>query len=235
MNIFNQFFSTIRTGFRFLSSSLLLAFLLMSELSAASASWGRIYVYEKPDGNHVITSKKINNSSFSLVKVYKAKKAAQLATKPTNNKRKKSSGCGLNQIKAKAAAYKHPITMYSKMYNVDAALVMSIIKNESCFKVTAHSHAGAIGLMQLMPNTAKHLQVKNPWNPKQNIQGGVKYIAEMLALFDDNTRLALAAYNAGPANVRKYKGIPPYEETRTYVTRVMNDYRKLKAAGIFSL
>lgn len=235
MNIFNQCCSTVGAGFRFVSSSLVLVFILMSESLAASASWGRIYVYEKPDGNHVITSQKINNNRFSLVKVYKAKKATKLINKPNGKKRKKGSRCGINHIRAKASAYKHPITMYSRMYNVDAALVTAIIKNESCFKVKAHSRAGAIGLMQLMPNTAKHLQVSNPWNPQQNIQGGVKYIAEMLDLFNNNTRLALAAYNAGPANVKKYDGIPPYQETRTYVTRVMNDYRELKATGVFSL
>lgn len=235
MNILNRGCSTVCASFRFVSSSLIVVLLLMSESLAASASWGRIYVYEKPDGNHVITSQKMNNNRFSLVKVYKAKKAAKLGNTTNEYKRKKGSSCGLNQIRAKAAAYKNTITTYSKMYNVDAALVTAIIKNESCFKVKAHSHAGAIGLMQLMPNTAKHLEVSNPWNPQQNIQGGVKYIAEMLDLFNDNTRLALAAYNAGPANVKKHDGIPPYKETRTYVTRVMNDYRKLKAAGIFSL
>lgn len=234
MNIFNRFFSAVSTEPRFLLSSLFLSLFLMPELSTASASWGRIYVYEKPNGDHVITGKKINNMGFSLVKIYKAKKGAKSIKKSPTQPRK-SSGCDLSQIKSKAAAYKHSIATYSKMYNVEEALVIAIIKNESCFKIKAHSHAGAIGLMQLMPNTAKYLQVSNPWNPKQNIQGGVKYIAEMLELFKGNKKLALAAYNAGPANVKKHKGIPPFKETRTYVARVMNDYRRLKAAGIFSL
>jgi soluble lytic murein transglycosylase-like protein len=176
----------------------------------------------------------MSSKGFLLVKTYRAKKTAKIKNAAVV-KNKKGSRCDLHQIKKRAAAYKHTISMYSKMYNVDQALVMAIIKNESCFKVNARSRVGAIGLMQLMPSTAKYLQVSNPWNPKQNIQGGVKYIAEMLRMFKGNKRLALAAYNAGPANVRKHKGIPPFKETRTYVARVMSDYKKLKASGIFSL
>lgn len=234
MNIFRWFISTMNPDARFVLLSLLSLLFLMPAPSSASVSWDQIYVYEKPDGDHVITGKKMHNKGFSLVKTYRAKKIAKIVSSVTP-KKKKGSRCGLQQIKKKAAAYKHTIAMYSKMYKVDQALVMAIIKNESCFKVKAKSRVGAIGLMQLMPSTAKYLNVSNPWNPRQNIQGGVKYIAEMLTLFAGNKRLALAAYNAGPANVRKYKGIPPFKETRTYVARVMNDYKKLKASGIFSL
>lgn len=235
MNIFNWFFSAISTKPKFLLLSIFLPLILISELALASANWDQIYVYKKMDGNHVITSKRMTTKGFSLVKIYRAKKAITTKKSSIVAKNKKGSRCDVYQIKNKAAAYKHTISTYSKMYNVDVALVMAIINNESCFKVKAHSRAGAIGLMQLMPNTAKYLHVSNPWNPKQNIQGGVKYIAEMLTLFKGNKKLALAAYNAGPANVRKHNGIPPFKETRTYVARVMNDYRKLKAAGIFSL
>jgi len=234
MNIFNRFFSTVNTDLGFLLPSLFVSLFFVPAFSFASATWNQIYVYEKPDGDHVITGTKMNNKGFSLVKTYRAKKASKTRGSLTTKKRK-GSRCDLHHIKKKAAAYKHTITIYSKMYKVDEALVMAIIKNESCFKVNARSRVGAIGLMQLMPDTAKYLQVSNPWNPKQNIQGGVKYIAEMLRMFKGNKRLALAAYNAGPANVRKYKGIPPFKETRTYVTRVMNDYKKLKASGLFSL
>jgi len=76
------------------------------------------------------------------------------------------------------------------------------------------------------------LRINDPWNPEHNIQGGVKYIAEMLRLFDGNYKLAIAAYNAGPGNVRKYDGIPPFKETRNYVVKVFGEYKRLKKEGI---
>ena len=86
--------------------------------------------------------------------------------------------------------------------------------------------------MQLMPQTALGLRINDPWNPEHNIQGGIKYIAQMLKQFDGDHKLAIAAYNAGPGNVRKYKGIPPFRETRNYVKKVYAEYKRLKADGI---
>lgn len=110
----------------------------------------------------------------------------------------------------------------AKKYNVPVNLLKAVGKAESDFRTNAVSHCGAQGIMQLMPKTAASLGVKDSFDPEQNIMGGAKYLSEMLDRFDGNTSLALAAYNAGANNVKKYGGIPPFEETQNYVVKVAN-------------
>lgn len=133
---------------------------------------------------------------------------------PTNVQTKLSSANNFEQIIEKAA----------EKYQLPAKLIHSIIKHESNFNPNAVSRAGAAGLMQLMPRTAQSLGVKNAFDPMDNIFGGSKYIRQMLDRYNGDIRLALAAYNAGPGNVDKYNGVPPFKETQNYVSKVMNTY-----------
>lgn len=135
-----------------------------------------------------------------------------------------SVGSRLKAARDDEAKIMNMIDKTCEKYDVDSKLVKALIKQESGFNPDAVSKAGAMGLMQLMPETAEGLGVKDPMNPEENIEGGVRYLKSMLERFNGNKILALAAYNAGPNAVSKYNGIPPYKETQNYVKSILNDY-----------
>ncbi len=116
--------------------------------------------------------------------------------------------------------YDHTIKQAAKKHALEGALIRAVIHAESSFDVKALSKTGAMGLMQLMPGTARDMGVQDAYNPRQNIMGGSRYLAKMLAHFNGDISLACAAYNAGPSRVKQYQGIPPFPETQAYVQRV---------------
>jgi hypothetical protein len=119
----------------------------------------------------------------------------------------------------------------SGTYHLDPDLVSSVIRAESGFNVRAVSPKGAQGLMQLMPQTASQLGVQNAFDPQANVEGGARYLRELLERYDFDLIKALAAYNAGPQRVEQYGGVPPYYETKAYVARIVRDFNKKKLAA----
>ncbi|MGC9457678.1 MAG: lytic transglycosylase domain-containing protein [Halothiobacillaceae bacterium] len=126
-------------------------------------------------------------------------------------------------------AYESLVREMSRRHGVDPALVRAVIHAESAFNERAVSPKGAAGLMQLMPATAARFGVRDVFDPEENIRGGVTYLAFLLRLFDGDQRLALAAYNAGEGAVKKFQGIPPYDETVHYVAKVTELHRRYRS------
>ncbi|MEZ5479376.1 MAG: transglycosylase SLT domain-containing protein [Thiolinea sp.] len=184
-----------------------------------------IYSYVDSSGTVWLTNGSVaGKQNAKLLK--KTPKKKQVASPAAGYTGKVS--CGSHQRVAKRTEpYLDTIRKYARSYGVEEHLVRALIRQESCFNPQARSHAGAAGLMQLMPGTASLMGVSDSYNPSQNIRGGIRYLSSMLDRFGGNKELALAAYNAGPGAVEKYNGIPPYRETRNYVVKVMGEYQRL--------
>jgi len=131
---------------------------------------------------------------------------------------------------ASAKTLDEVVTAASSHNNIDPDLILSVIRAESGFNPSAISPKGAQGLMQLMPQTAARLGVQNALDPATNVEGGTRYLGELLARYHNNLLLALAAYNAGPQRVEQYRGVPPFRETRVYVARIIRDLNRKRSA-----
>lgn len=130
------------------------------------------------------------------------------------------------------ASYDHLIHTASGRHSVDAALIRAVIKTESDFNTAARSNKGAMGLMQLMPDTARLHNVVDAYDPVENLEGGVRHLRMLLDRYQGNLELSLAAYNAGSGAVEKYRGIPPFAETKEYVRRVLRFYDSYRGEGL---
>ena len=126
------------------------------------------------------------------------------------------------------APYRDALRAHIREHGLEEAWVYGLMRQESRFVTHAKSTVGAAGLMQIMPGNFQYLSVQDPFNPAQNIMGGVKYLQELLRRYENKLPLVLAAYNAGPEAVDQYRQIPPYEETRNYVRKVLKLYKQYK-------
>lgn len=177
----------------------------------------KIYKYENSNGVLAFSDKSPEGLKFEVIRL------KCFACDP-------SSKVNWHTTKLNISAYSKYIAAAAKRSGMEPALIRALIHAESGFNSTAISSQGAQGLMQLMPATAQELGVSNAMDAEQNIHGGATYIARMLKMFNGDIRLASAAYNAGPGAVKKYKGIPPYKETLTYVKRVGILHKRYKKA-----
>ena len=195
-------------------------------LLACTSVWGAsIYVYVDQNGNKLLTDHPRNNlQGYTFVKKYGVDDYFGLADRPSN-----SSSGAYRSLTPIASRYDDLIISKANEFGLEPALLKAIIHIESSFDSQAVSSKGATGLMQLMPATAKKYGVSSRTDPTESIEGGGRYMKDLLAQFDFDLELALAAYNAGENAVVKYNGVPPYPETQHYVDNVktlMNKYRK---------
>lgn len=169
------------------------------------------FLYQLPDGSRMITDRPVTDKRYKLVRA--SRQVTGMGRQAANKYNRRHV--------SKAGDYETLIRHASNRYGVDVALVKAVIHTESHFNPDATSHKGASGLMQLMPQTAAKYGIHDLYNPKQNIDAGVRHLRYLLGKYRNNLKHAIAAYNAGETAVKKYAGIPPYPETQKYVSKVL--------------
>lgn len=188
--------------------------LLMLMLS--SAVHADIYKYVDKYGRVILTDKPKNNNYKRLVKTWKGWE-------------ERKSQVDYDEFAANKKKFSATIEFYASRYSLPISLLHAVITAESAYDPNAISRAGAVGLMQLMPETAKRYGVSNRRNPSDNVNGGTRYLRDLLRMFNNNVVLALAAYNAGEGAVKKHGNkVPPYNETRNYVKKVIAYYQEYR-------
>jgi len=180
--------------------------------------------YERLDSQNATTRLYLSPASDNYVDVPTADivryEKLDLPANPPSNSESAAPATDLDEV----------IGAASTRNKIDRDLVVSLIRAESGFNAKAVSPKGAKGLMQLMPETASRLGVQDPMDPVSNVEGGTRYLRELLELFHNDVTKALAAYNAGPQRVAQYGGVPPYQETRAYIARILSDLHRQKLA-----
>ncbi len=192
-----------------------LAVVLVAVAALRPLAADTLFVYKRADGSRLITDHPRHDPGYRLVKQYRI---GERGLEPMSATAKAPPR---RASRSKPSQFDALIERTASAHGVDTALVKAMVQVESAFDPYAVSHKGAYGLMQLMPETARRYGVVDPADPVQNVRGGVRYLRHLMRLFGDDTRLALAAYNAGENAVKRYGGIPPYDETRNYVRKVM--------------
>lgn len=195
-----------------------------------------IYMYTDKDGTRWLTNGSVNGKNAKLIartpkaksKKYTSNSLEGIEPLRVSGRAGSCTRLSHDQVEQRTAPHINTIRKYAEDYGIEENLIRAVIRQESCFNEGARSHVGATGLMQLMPGTADLMGVANIHDPRQNIRGGAKYLAQMLKRFNGNKQLALAAYNAGPGAVEKHRGVPPYRETRDYVVKVLSEYKRLE-------
>ena len=188
-----------------------------------------IYQFKDTNGTTLLTNRK--KAEYNHLKVVKATYYPDSNIHSYSNWGA-SEASVLPSYSRNKNAFDQLIRQAAQHHGVSEGLVKAIMHTESGFNIHARSPVGAQGLMQLMPATARRFNVSNAYDPQQNIFGGVKYLSWLLKRFNGDTRLAIAAYNAGEGNVDKYGDVPPFRETRDYVKRVTSRYQNLYASGL---
>jgi len=179
-------------------------------------AWAGFYVYQLPDGTRVVTDQPRDEKGYHLIRS---------SRDVENMGRLVASGYQMN-TQIKDFRFEALIQETAARHEVDVKLVKAIIRAESYFDPNATSRVGASGLMQLMPATARQYGVTDIYSPPQNIEAGVRHLKYLLQRYPDNLAHAVAAYNAGEDAVDRYRGIPPYRETRNYVKKVLKFYAR---------